>query len=173
MQFKKEAVVSARLHESTKQKLYKTGYNPADAIEWFVHEWYNNNPKKRIAIKKDLLELQIENWKKVECEAQLEIETLEKKLEELIRDNDSDFDSEVEEEVSVMLPLNLQKAVDRIKPVFEDKREFIVGKNTSPEDALDIFITSNGDFVRNVYSEFCKGLDWADFKDLLLSEVVT
>ena len=64
MKFKKEAVVSARLHESTKDKLYKTGYNAADAIEWFVHEWYSNNPKKKIAIKKDILELQLERWKK-------------------------------------------------------------------------------------------------------------
>ena len=171
MQFKKEAVVSARLHESTKQKLYKTGYNPADAIEWFVHEWYNNNPKKRIAIKKDLLEIQLENWKKVECEAQLEIEALEKKIEELVTDEDFDSDPVIDE--VVVLPLNLQKAVDRIKLVYEDKRDMIVGRNTTPAEALDIFINRNGDFIWNVYSEFGKGIEWKEFKEVLLTEVVT
>ena len=171
MKFKKEAVVSARLHESTKEKLYKTGYNPADAIEWFVHEWYNNNPKKRIAIKKDLLEIQLENWKKVECEAQLEIEALEKKLEELITDDDFEVVNPLGD-VS-LLPINLQEAVDRIKPVFDEKKGWIVGKNTTPEEALDTFILRYGDFVNNVYSEFGKGIAWRDFKALLLSEVVT
>ena len=171
MKFKKEAVVSARLHESTKEKLYKTGYNPADAIEWFVHEWYNNNPKKRIAIKKDLLEIQLENWKKVECEAQLEIEALEKKLEELITDDDFEVVNPLGD-VS-LLPINLQEAVDRIKPVFDEEKEWIVGKNTPPEDALNLFINKYGDFVQNVYAEFGKGLKWKEFKDLLLSEVVT
>ena len=172
MKFKKEAVVSARLHESTKQKLIKTGYNPADAIEWFVHEWYNNNPQKRISIKKDLLEIQLENWKQVECEAQLEIEALEKQLEKLISDSDFDVDQVDVVDDSPMLPLNLQNVVDRIKPVYDGKKDLIVGKNTTPDEALDIFITQNGDFVSNVYMEFCKGLDWGEFKELLLEMVI-
>ena len=42
----KDAVVSARLHHRTKEKLVKSGYTPAEAIEWFVHVYYENNPQK-------------------------------------------------------------------------------------------------------------------------------
>ena len=171
MKFKKEAVVSARLHESTKDKLYKTGYNAADAIEWFVHEWYSNNPKKKIAIKKDILELQLEKWKKIECDAQLEIEALEKQIEELIIKEPEDIDPVPY--IEDFLPDNLQEAVDRIKPVYDDKKDMLVGKNTTPEEALNLFINSNGDFVMNVYNSLAKTLNWKEFRELLLSEVIT
>ena len=171
MKFKKEAVVSARIYESTKNKLYKTGYNAADAIEWFVHEWYSNNPKKKVAIKKDILEIQLENWKKVECEAQLEIEALEKQIEELVVSEPEDVDPVTF--IEDVLPDNLQEAVDRIKPVYEDKKDLLVGKNTTPNEALDLFITHYGDFVKNVYNECGNGLKFKEFKELLLSEVIT
>ena len=152
MKFKKEAVVSARLHESTKDKLYKTGYNAADAIEWFVHEWYNNNPKRKIAIKKDILEIQLANWKKVECDAQIEIEALEKQIEELIINEPEDI--EPVPTIDEILPDNLQEAVDIIKPDYVDKKDLLVGKNTTPDEALDIFVSHYGDFVFNVYNEY-------------------
>ena len=171
MKFKKEAVVSARLHESTKDKLYKTGYNAADAIEWFVHEWYNNNPKRKIAIKKDILEIQLANWKKVECDAQIEIEALEKQIEELIINEPEDI--EPVPSIDDVLPDNLQEVVDIIKPFYEDKKDMLVGKNTTPDEALDLFITHYGDFVLNVFSEHGKGLKFKEFKELLLSEVIT
>ena len=63
--------------------------------------------------------------------------------------------------------------MDRIKRVFDDKKDMIIGNNTSPVEALDVFITLNCDFVREVYSEFGRGLKWKDFKELLLEEVVT
>lgn len=171
MKFKKEAVVSARLHESTKDKLYKTGYNAADAIEWFVHEWYSNNPKKKIAIKKDILELQLERWKKIECDAQLEIEALEKQIEELIINEPEDIDPVPY--IEDVLPDNLQEAVDRIKPVYDDKKDMLVGRHTTPEEALNLFIASNGDFVMNIYNSLAKTLNWKEFRELLLSEVIT
>lgn len=171
MKFKKDAVVSARLHESTKDKLYKTGYNAADAIEWFVHEWYNNNPKRKIAIKKDILEIQLANWKKVECDAQIEIEALEKQIEELIVNEPEDI--EPVPTIDEILPDNLQEAVDIIKPVYEDKKDLLVGKNTTPDEALDLFVSHYGDFVLNVYNEHGKGLKFKEFKELLLSEVIT
>lgn len=171
MKFKKEAVVSARLHESTRDKLYKTGYNAADAIEWFVNEWYSNNPKKKIAIKKDILELQLERWKKIECDAQLEIESLEKQIEELIINEPEDIDPVPY--IEDVLPDNLQEAIDRIKPVYDDKKDMLVSKNTTPEEALNIFISNNGDFVRNVYNSLAKTLKWKEFRELLLSEVIT
>lgn len=171
MKFKKEAVVSARLYESTKDKLYKTGYNAADAIEWFVHEWYSNNPKKKIAIKKDILELQLERWKKIECDAQLEIEALEKQIEELIINEPEDIDPVPY--IEDVLPDNLQEVIDRIKPVYDDKKDMLVGKNTTPEEALNLFITDTGDFVMNVYNSLGKTLNWKEFRELLLSEVIT
>ena len=171
MKFKKDAVVSARLHESTKDKLYKTGYNAADAIEWFVHEWYNNNPKRKIAIKKDILEIQLANWKKVECDAQIEIEALEKQIEELIVNEPEDI--EPVPTIDEILPDNLQEAVDIIKPVYEDKKDLLVGKNTTPDEALDLFVSHYGDFVLNVYNAHGKGLKFKEFKELLLSEVIT
>ena len=171
MKFKKDAVVSARLHESTKDKLYKTGYNAADAIEWFVHEWYSNNPKKKIAIKKDILELQLERWKKIECDAQLEIEALEKQIEELIINEPEDIDPVPY--IEDVLPDNLQEAIDRIKPVYDDKKDMLVGNNTTPEEAFNLFIKENGDFVMNVYNSLAKTLNWKEFRELLLSEVIT
>ena len=168
---KKEAVVSARIHDTTKHKLVKSGYNAADAIEWFVHEYYNNSPKRKAAIQRDLLEIKLNNLKKIECDVQLEIEVIEKQLEDL---GDVPLnDDEIIPDIETILPDNLQEAVDRIKPIYDDKKDMIVGKDTSSEEALDIFITLKGDFVRNVYSELGKGLKWKDFKDLLLSEVVS
>ena len=173
MNFKKEAIVSARLHESTKHKLMKSGYNAADAIEWFVHEYFNHNPKRKAAIQRDMLEIKLNNLKKIECEVQVEIDVIEKQLQELgdipLEDNETERIPDIDD----FLPDNLQQAVDRIKRVYDNKKDMIVGKNTPPEEALDIFITENGDFILNVYSEFGKGLKWREFKELLLSEVVS
>lgn len=172
MRFKKEEIISARLHAETKKKLNSSGYNAAEAIEWFVHEYYNNNPKRKVAIQKDMLEIKLHNLKEMECEVQTEIGVVERQLDELgeIPLPDMGVIDPIPEEV---LPDNLQEAIDRIKPVYEDKRDLIVGKNTTPDEALDVFITLNGDFIRNVYNELGKGLKWKDFKELLLSEVVT
>ena len=173
MKFRKEEIVTARLHASTKKKLASSGYNAAEAIEWFVHEYYNNNPKRKVAIQRDMLDIKLNNLKEMECEIKTEIGVVERQLEEL-GDTPLPDNTIIDPipEVNV-LPDNLQEAVDRIKPVYEDKRDLIVGRNTTPDEALDVFITLNGDFVRNVYSEFGKGIKWKDFKELLLSEVVT
>ena len=55
----KGARVTARLHESTKHKLAKSGYNAAEAIEWFVNEYYSNNPRRQLEIKQDLEEIEL------------------------------------------------------------------------------------------------------------------
>lgn len=57
MKFKKEEVVSARLHESTKAKLYKTGHTAAEAIELFVYRF----SKDKEAIERDMLKIKLEN----------------------------------------------------------------------------------------------------------------
>ena len=151
MKFKKEEQVGARLHASTKAKLQKTGYNAAEAIEWFVHEYYNTHPKRKLQIQRDLLEIKLNNLKEVECEVQTEIGVVERQLEEL-GPAPSPADVNVEPVPEVPLPPNVRV--------------------TSPAEALDLFITQYGDLVLNVYSECGKGLNWSDFKDLLLSEVV-
>lgn len=172
MKFKMEEKVGARLHASTKAKLQRTGYNAREAIEWFVHEYYSNNPKKRTKIQRDLLEIKLNNLKEIECEVQTEIAVVERQLEELgpAPEPNDIISNPIPEE---RLPDNLQEAIDRIGRVYDDKKDMIIGKNTSPEEALDVFLTLNGDFVSNVYSELGKGLKWKDFKALLLSEVVT
>ena len=171
MKFKKEEQVGARLHASTKAKLQKTGYNAAEAIEWFVHEFYNTHPKRKLQIQRDLLEIKLNNLKEVECEVQTEIGVVERQLEEL-GPAPSPADVNVEPVPEVPLPPNVRVAIDRIIAVYEEKKDMLVGKNTSPAEALDLFITQYGDLVLNVYSECGKGLDWSDFKDLLLSEVM-
>lgn len=181
MQFKKGAQVTARLHESTKHKLMKTGYNAAEAIEWFVNEYYSKNPRRRLEIKQDLEEIELNKLKKVECEVQLEIEHKEKLIDELIQEKGK-YPEVKESPIEIMsigpdpdsvLSDDLKEAIGRIKPVYDDKKGLIVGKNTTPDEALDVFISLNGEFVRNVYSEFGKGLKWREFKELLLSEVVS
>ena len=108
---------------------------------------------------------------KIECDAQLEIEALEKQIEELIINEPEDIDPVPY--IEDVLPDNLQEAVDRIKPVYDDKKDMLVGKNTTPEEALNLFIDSNGDFVMNVYNSLAKTLNWKEFRELLLSEVIT
>ena len=97
------------------------------------------------------------------------IESLQ--IEELIVNEPEDI--EPVPTIDEILPDNLQEAVDIIKPVYEDKKDLLVGKNTTPDEALDIFVSHYGDFVLNVYNEHGKGLKFKEFKDLLLSEVIT
>ena len=171
MKFKKEEQVGARLHASTKAKLQKTGYNAAEAIEWFVHEFYNTHPKRKLQIQRDLLEIKLNNLKEVECEVQTEIGVVERQLEEL-GPAPSPADVNVEPVPEVNLPDAVWEGLERISVVYDNKKDLLVGKNTPPEDALNLFINQYGDFVKNVYAEFGKGLKWKEFKDLLLSEVV-
>ena len=158
----------------------KTGYNAAEAIEWFVNEYYSKNPRRRLEIKQDLEEIELNKLKKIECEVQLEIEHKEKLIDNIIQEK-GNYPEVKEYPIEIMsigpdpdsvLSDDLKEAISRIQLVYDDKKYLIVGKNTTPEEALDVFITLNGDFVRNVYSELGKGLKWKEFKELLLSEVV-
>lgn len=171
MKFKKEEQVGARLHASTKAKLQNTGYNAAEAIEWFVHEWYSTHPKRKVQIQRDLLEIKLNNLKEMECEIQTEIGVIERQLEELGPAPSPEVN--VKQVPEVKLPDAVWEGLERISVVYDNKKDLLVGRNTPPEDALNLFINQYGDFVKNVYSEFGKGLKWKEFKDLLLSEVVT
>ena len=173
MKFTKDAQVSARLHPSTKEKLAKSGYNAAEAIEWFVHEFFSNNPKRKMKIKKDMLEINLDNLKKMQCEIQVEIEAIERQLESFVGE-DLDFEVspiKIEVEPEVELPNNLQEAIDKIQAGFDKKRDMLVSPKTDLKESIDSFIVLNGDFVRGIYSEHCKGLKWSEFHELLLEEL--
>ena len=72
----KTEIVSARLHKSTKKNLLATGYNPAQAIEWFVYK-FNTDPE---AIERDMLRIKLEKLRNNEHNLKHEIKILEKAL---------------------------------------------------------------------------------------------
>lgn len=72
----KTEIVSARLHKETKEKLLATGYNPAQAIEWFVFMF--SNDKERV--ERDMLNIHLESLKDREHGIKIEIEKVERLL---------------------------------------------------------------------------------------------
>ena len=68
----KTEIVSARLHKSTKEKLLATGYNPAEAIEWFVYKFSEDME----AIERDMLKIKLENLRNNEHNLKHEIKIL-------------------------------------------------------------------------------------------------
>ncbi len=183
MEFKKGAQVTARLHESTKHKLMKTGYNAAQAIEWFVNEYYSNNPRRKLEIKQDLEEIELNKLKKVECEVQLEIEAKEKIINNLLLEK-SKY-PEVTEDVSYsyidmpapsvdvdVLTDGELEAVERVKSVWDMKKDMMFGSNDDVVEVFESFMVLNGDFINSVHRDCCKGKSFKDFKALLLEEVV-
>lgn len=72
----KTEIVSARLHKSTKEKLLATGYNPAEAIEWFVYKFSEDMG----AIERDMLKIKLENLRNNEHNLKNEIKILEEVL---------------------------------------------------------------------------------------------
>ena len=168
----KDAVVSARLHHRTKEKLVKSGYTPAEAIEWFVHVYYENNPQKRIKIKRDMIHIRLNSLKKIECDVQVEIEALERQLDSL-----SDC-SDIEEESCVIedegedegYPVEIQEAIELVQGAFDTKRDMLVSPKVNVSEAVDSFIVMHGDVVQGAF-KMCKGLKWKEFRDILLAEI--
>ena len=72
----KTEIVSARLHKETKEKLLETGYNPAEAIEWFVYKFSEDME----AIERDMLKIKLENLRNNEHNLKHEIKILEEVL---------------------------------------------------------------------------------------------
>ena len=72
----KTEIVSARLHKATKEKLLESGYNPAEAIEWFVYKLSED----REAIERDMLKIKLENLLNNEHNLKHEIKILEEVL---------------------------------------------------------------------------------------------
>jgi len=179
----KGAQVTARLHESTKHKLLKTGYNAAQAIEWFVNEYYSNHPKKQLEIRQDLEEIELNKLKKVECEIQLEIAHKERVIADLIQEQGEypeivddllqpvDEILDIPEDGSSLSDGELE-AIERVRPVWEVKRDLMVGRNDDEVEVFNAFILLNGDFLNDVHKECCKNLSFKEFKALLIEGVV-
>ena len=72
----KTEIVSARLHKETKEKLLATGYNPAQAIEWFVYKFSTD----RESIERDMMRIKLENLRNNEHNLKHEIKILEEVL---------------------------------------------------------------------------------------------
>ena len=182
MKQSKGARVTARLHESTKHKLAKSGYNAAEAIEWFVTEYYSKRPRRQLEIRQDLEEIELNRLKKIECEIQLEIEHKEKLIEKLVSEK-SKY-PEVKRDITEIITVdddqvedsglsdNELEAVERVRTVWDEKRDYLVGAYDDEREVFDTFIVMQGDFINNVHKDCCSKMKFKDFKELLLREVV-
>ena len=171
--FNKDCRVSARLHPSIKQKLINSGYNARQAIEYFIRDYYAANPRKRAEVKRQILENDIENLKKQECEVQLEIQHKEKLLDNLIvsaADGRDDVDET--EELVMDLPPDVQMGINIVQNVFDQKKDLEVSGQLSDSENILEFIKNHNDFIGATYDEYCADLSWREFRDLLLSEIV-
>lgn len=78
----KTEIVSARLEPETKELLIATGYNASQAIEWFVHCFFSNNPEMKESIERDMLQIKLKSlWDNHE-DIKGQIEVIEKRLME-------------------------------------------------------------------------------------------
>ena len=179
MQFKKGAQVTARLHESTKHKLMKTGYNAAEAIEWFVNEYYSKNPRRRLEIKQDLEEIELNKLKKIECEVQLEIEHKEKLIDDLIQEKGKYPEVKTEPEIIIkedaledVLSDGEIEAIERVRNVWDDRKDMMLGSHDDVIEVFNSFIAKEGDLISEVHKTCCKRMPFKEFKALLIKEVV-
>lgn len=76
----KTEIVSARLEPETKELLIATGYNASQAIEWFVHCFFSNNPEMKESIERDMLQLKLESLWDIEEELKGQIMIIEERL---------------------------------------------------------------------------------------------
>ena len=76
-------MVTARVHPSIKKKLVLSGYTARQAIEYFVHEYYSENPERELEIQKDLLYVKLNELEKCKADIQSEIDNIKGHLKEL------------------------------------------------------------------------------------------
>lgn len=171
--FNKDCRVSARLHPSIKKKLVNSGYNARQAIEYFVRDYYAANPRKRVEVKRQILENDIETLKKQECEVQLEIQHKESLLDKLVVSAAVGKDDVDETEELVMdLPPDVQMGINIVQNVFDKKKDLEVSSRLSDSENIMNFIKNHNDFIGATYDEYGSDLSWREFRDLLLSEIV-
>ena len=170
--FNKDCRVTARLHPSIKQMLINSGYNARQAIEYFIRDYYNANPRKRIEVKRQILENDIDELKRQECEIQLEIEHKESLITKLAVGEVTGIDDVDEtEELVLDLPANIQKGVNIIQNAFDHKRDMEVSSKLSDEENILNFIKKHDEFIVSTYDNYFSELGFREFKELLLSEI--
>lgn len=167
-----EDMVTARVHPSIKKKLQSSGYNARQAIEYFVRDYYAANPRKRVEVKRQILENDIETLKKQECEIQLEIEHKEALISKLAVGEVTGVDNvDEKEELSYDLPPNIQRGINIIQSAFNNKKDLEYTPSLSAKENIDNFIRNHEAFIVKNYDEYFSELGFQEFKELLYSEI--
>lgn len=165
-------MVTARVHPSIKKKLQSSGYTARQAIEYFVRDYYNSNPRKRVEVKRQILENDLEMLKKQECEIQLEIEHKESLIDKLVVGEVTGVDNVDEKEgVHYELPPNVQKGINIIQSAFNNKKDLECSSTLSDKENIDNFIRAYEEFIVRNYDEYFSELGFREFKELLYSEI--
>ena len=166
-------MITARVHPSIKKKLIASGYTGRQAIEYFVRDYYNANPRKRVEVKRQILENDLETLKQQECEIQLEIQHKEQLIDKLVVGSVTGVDDVNEKEELVYdLPPKVQMGVNIIQSAFNRKKEWEVSASLTDEENISNFIKKYDEFVVSTYDDYAKELSWKEFKDILLSEIL-
>ncbi len=79
--FNKEAMVTGRVHQSTKRKLKKSGYNPRQAIEYFVS--ISTNKLDALKIEQFFLNKEIEEAKYELLIMEMKLDNIQKEIDKL------------------------------------------------------------------------------------------
>lgn len=168
-------MITARVHPSVKKKLQASGYNARQAIEYFVKDYYSANPRKRMEVKRQILENDLENLKKQECEIQVEIEHTENMIKELSVGNVGDVPVvpvvPVEKEV-VNLSAEMEEGLRIIQNAVDNKKDLELSSNLSNEKNLDTFFKKHYKFLTHIFDNHFSELSFKEFKDLVYSEIV-
>lgn len=78
-----DSMVTARVHPSIKKKLALSGYTARQAIEYFVQEYYSENPERELEIQKDLLYVKLNELENCKSEIQSEIDNIREEIKQL------------------------------------------------------------------------------------------
>ena len=143
----KTARVGGRVHPKYKQMLDESPYNAADAVEYFCKEMMK--PERFLMIQKEHLEKEIEDDKLDLIEKEMELEKINKELEE-----------------EYMLSISATKA-EAINNVLDQWRISNIGhsRKVSLKNYLDI-----NEHILVVEAKRC-GMDLNDFKEEVLNQV--
>ena len=167
-----EDMVTARVHPSIKKKLQASGYNARQAIEFFVSNYYAANPRKRVEVKRQIIENDLETLKKQECEIQLEIEHKETLLDKLVVGEVTGMDIvDEKEELKYDLPPEIQRGINIIQSAFNNKRDMEYSPRLSARENIDNFIRKYESFIVANYDQYFSSLGFQEFKDLLYEEI--
>lgn len=165
MSFKetKTAVVSARLYESTKKKLAASGYTAADAIEWFVQEYYSSKSAKKLKIRKDILTQNLESLQKDNEEIMKKIHEIEEELSQL--DTGDNVDIDVNIEPVIHLPSLIIEGISTVQNAYNRKKE------RQPLNDIGDFMNQNQEFMTTIWHKHAKKMDFDEFCDLVREHV--